>query len=171
MRIVFSLLLSLTLFFTTMPKAEALVGIAISSQSTRSVGGLMSLAGAGGVAAGVTLTAIFGNSYAFLALSVLGATAGIIGIVVLDEKSAELKFSLLDSQKAALLGVSNEEAEVFNSEIEELNLIKGEIEAQISKKTSDREIVEQWKTAQKYLSPETLKVATRIIAASVETKR
>ena len=171
MRIFLTILLSFTVYLSSVPKAQALVGLAISSRSAKSVGGIMSVAGVGGVATGVGLTALLGNSYTFLAISVLGATAGIIGIVVLDEKACDLKFSQLDAEKAKLLNISSSDLDIFNSEVEELNLLKGEIEAKITKKTTDKEIVEQWKNSKQYLSPETLKVAARIIQASVEAKK
>jgi proteasome assembly chaperone (PAC2) family protein len=171
MRILFPLVLSLSLFLTSIPRAEALVGLAISSRTVKSVGGIMSAAGVGGAAIGVGLNAIFGNAYALLAISLLGATTGIIGIVVLDEKSAELKFSMLDSDKASLIDVTAEELEIFNSEVEELNLLKNEIESRISRKTTEEEVSQQWKAARQYLAPETLKVAARIIAVSLEAKK
>lgn len=171
MRIFLSIIFSLTLFLTSIPKADALVGLAISSRTAKSVGGLMSVAGAGSVATGITLTAIFGNAYAFLALSVLGATTGIIGIVVLDEKSAELKFSALDPEKAKMLGISEKDLQIFNSEIEELNVVKEDIESRMTKKTTEKEVIELWKVGQEYLAPETLQVAARIISAAVDVKK
>jgi hypothetical protein len=171
MKALLSMLLSLTVFFTSMPSAHALVGIAISNRTVRSTGGMMTAAGAGVVATSITINAIIGNSYALLALSLLGATAGIIGIVVLDEKSAELKFSALEPEKAKIIGVSQDDLFVFNSEVEELNLIKNEIESKITKKTTDKEIAQEWIARKEYLSPQTLIVASKIISTAVEVKK
>lgn len=171
MRTILSMMLSVSIFFTTMPQAHAVAGIIISNKTVRTIGAISTLTGAGSMAVGFLGTVAFGNSVTFLAFSLLGASTGLIGLVILDEKSGELKFSPLSSDQAKSLGISQAQADIYNSEVEELNLVKEDIESKMTERTSNEEVVEQWREGQKYLSQETLKVASKIITTMVQVKK
>ncbi len=171
MKSILSALLSVSIFFTTMPQAQALVGVIISNKTVKTIGGLSTLAGASGMALGFLGTVSFGNSITFLAFSLFGATTGLIGLVILDEKSGELKFSQLSLEQAQKLGIDQDDAQIFNNEVEELNLLKDEIEAKITDNTLNEEVVDHWREGLKYLSPETFSVAAKIIDSMVQIKK
>jgi hypothetical protein len=171
MRTILSMMLSVSVFFTTMPEAQAVTGIIISNKTVKTIGGISTLVGAGSLAVGFLGTATLGNSVLFLGFSLIGATTGVIGLVILDEKSGELKFSPLTKEQIKILGIAQSEAEIYNMEVEELNLVKEDIESRITDKTSNEEVVEHWKEGQQYLSKETLVVASKIIEATVKIKQ
>jgi hypothetical protein len=158
-----SLIVFVLLLVSIPQKSEAVVGIVIKDRTTRTIGGIVTAVS--GVSFATSLVLLSGSTY-ITGTGVLFffGFAGIpIGLVILDEKNADLKFQELSGEKAKLLGLSNEELEIYNSEVEELNLVKSEIEAQISEKASDEEVASLWSEYGKTLSPETLNVASKVI--------
>lgn len=143
-------------------KSEAAVGLIINSRATRVIGGTISLSGLGISGASVVLNGIFGNSYLLLGASVIGAAGAIIGLVVLEDKSAELKFKELSLSQARLVGISEADLEIYHREIDELNIIKEVIESQTSHDSSEEEVKSLWNQFQSSLSPETMKVASQV---------
>ena len=163
MRTLFSLLLSLTIFFSTIPKAQAIVGVAMADKKVRVMGGMVAAYGAGSYGAGFILMTVAGNSVLSFALMSLGFTTGVVGLVVLDSKTADMKFSEITEKTMQELEISLEERDIYNSEVDQLNLIKEEIESQLGDSPSPQEVETLWKEYQGYLSAETQKVASKII--------
>ena len=163
-------LLVFSLLFVSIPqKSHALVGIAIKNSKTRTIGEIV--------------TAVSGVSFigSFLAIGTESAIAGYIfissmpgmalGLVILDEKEADVKFKPLSNDKANLLGLNEDELEVYNSEVDELNAVTEEIEAQVSEKVSNEEIAQLWSEYGRSLSPETMNVAAKVILKTFEAKK
>jgi hypothetical protein len=158
-------LIVLTLLIATIPqKSEAVVGMIIKSKTTRTVGGVVTLVSGVMFTLGAT-TVTTSATYMMVsgALLVLGFAGIPIGLVILDEENADLKFLELSAEKATLLGLNTEEIEIYNSEVEELNLVKSEIEALVNENVSDEEVASMWAEYGKSLSPETLRVASKVI--------
>lgn len=166
-----SLGLVLCLLTLSLPqKSQAGIGLLISSRTTRVVGGTMAIAGAATTGTSIILNAIFGNSYTLLGISALGAVGAILGLVVLDEKNANLEFKVISNEMAPKIGVSETELSIYNAEIEELNVVKEEIESKVSSDVSKKEIIARWSEYKDTLSPETLKVASHVSRHIFENK-
>jgi len=150
----------LSISFT--PKAEATVGLIIDSKATRVVAGITGATSLGIIFGSAAFNAIFGNSYTALALTGFSILGVFIGMVILDEKNPELTFQILSNTAAEKLGLTNLDVDIYNSEIEELNTIKEIIESQVSDNASHVEITRLWNQYKENLSPETMKVASKI---------
>ena len=161
MRVFLASLLCLSIFIGNTPKAEAVVAIAIKNRTVRTVGGVVTAAGV----SGVTISAIVANvtgSYSAIGLMILSVPVAIVGLVILDEKNADLKFSQLPLNKARVLAVSPEDIAIYNTEVEELNVVKETIESRVSDKSTEADIDYLWSEYKDTLSPETLKVAAQV---------
>lgn len=163
MKFLTSLLLVVSLLVLSIPKnSEAAVGLIISSRSTRVVGGVMSVGGVGAVGAAIVSNALLGNSYLMLGVAALGVVGAGVGLIVLDEKNADLKFNTISSEMATQVGVSELERTIYNDEIGDLNFVKEMIESQVTAQMTDKEIQNLWDEYQILLSPETMWVASRV---------
>jgi hypothetical protein len=161
MRVFLASLLCLSIFIGNTPKAEAVVAIAIKNRTVRTVGGVVTAAGV----SGFTISAIVANvtgSYSAIGLMILSVPVAIVGLVILDEKNADLKFSQLPLKKARVLAVSPEDIAIYNTEVEELNVVKETIESRVSDKSTQADIDYLWSEYKDTLSPETLKVAAQV---------
>jgi hypothetical protein len=161
-----------SLLFVSMPqKSHAVVGVVIRDKTTRTIGAIVTAVS--GVTATATIYALgatgayFSGAAALILLSVPGVA---IGLIILDEKNADLKFKPLTQDNARLLGLTEEELDVYNSEVDELNLIKAEVEEQVSENVTDEEIAQLWTEYGKSLSPETMTVAAKVITKTYEAK-
>jgi hypothetical protein len=160
-------------FFSLTQKSEALVGIVIKSRTTKTIGGVITAVS--GVTAFTTIVVAnsagtFLSYSAALGLMIFSIPGVAIGLVVLDEKNGDLHFSELDPEKASLLTVSSDELNIYNSEVEELNVIKEEIESRVTNELTDAEVGALWIDFGKGLSPETMKVAAQIIKKTFDVK-
>ncbi len=90
---------------------------------------------------------------------VKAAKIGLAGLILLDDTGLAEFGPVYGSME----GVTDQEIEIYNSEIAEANLIAEEVVSQIDRDTSVSEAKEIWSRYESSLSPETLKVMTRII--------
>jgi hypothetical protein len=180
--LVLVVMVSLALGLTTAKRSEALVG------------GGMALAGGAGVpvmVVGATLLCL-GSAGALYGMShepwifgshpaiTMGVLSALLGIVLLDGENGRVPaFQTLDKDQAAKLGVTWGEAETYNGELEELNLVKERIAADMAPEMSadakvlgtqdlikkygvrSDELLDQY-AAQGSLSPETMNVVRAI---------
>ncbi len=159
----FAILLVICLFFvSTTPRSEAAVGFLIKSRSTRVVGGAISATSGATIIGAAAFNIIFGNSYVAIAFAALGVVGVAVGLVVLDEKNADLKFKSLSIASAQRIGINEAELEIYNSEVEELNIVKEVIESQVTDNVGQIRVTELWNQYKENLSPETMKVASKI---------
>ena len=170
MRFILAMILSIGIFIANTPKADALVGVVIRQRTVRVVGGVVAASGVGALAAGFLLASSQATAGAAIGLAFLSFPVMALGLVILDEKNADLKFSELSDEKAKKLGIAADELYAYNSEVEELNLVKEVIESQVTNKTSNEEINGLWQEYKDSLSPETLKVAALVTMEVFSTK-
>lgn len=158
MRLFLALALSFFVFVGNTPKADAVVGLIIKHKTARVVGGIMTV---GGVATffGSMLASSVVSASITIAVMVVSVPVAACGFVVLDEKNADLKFSVLDKGEASQIGATVAELNVYNTEVDELNAVKEEIESRVTDTTSTEEINHLWLEYKDSLSTETLKVA------------
>ncbi len=163
MKFLTSLVLMLSLLVVSMPKkSEAAVGLIISSKSTRVVGGVMAVGGVGAVGTAILSNALLGNSYLMLGVAALGVVGVGVGLLVLDEKNADLKFTEISTDLASQLEISEREMKIYNAQIGDLNFVKVMIESQVTAQVTDQEIKNLWDEYQVVLSPETMVVASKV---------
>ncbi len=160
-----ALLIVFSLLILSVPKkSEAAVGIIIKSKTTRTVGGVVTLVSGVMFTLGALAAQTASTYMLWIHLPVLLGFAGVpIGLIILEGENADLKFQELSVEKATLLGLDTKEVEIYNSEVEELNLVKSEIEAQVNEDVSDEEVALLWAEYGKTLSAETLVVASKVI--------
>lgn len=161
MRIITIAFLSCFLLISHTPNASAAVGLAIKNRTVRVVGAVVTAAGAGSLAISSLIASTIG-SYTAVGFAILSVPVALTGFVILDEKNADLKFGQISEEKARLLKVTREEVAVYNSEVEELNVVKEMIESRVTEKSKQAVIDRLWQEYKDTLSPETLKVAAQI---------
>ncbi len=158
MRLLLALVLAFCVFVGNTPRADAVVGLIIKNRTAKVVGGVMTV---GGVATffGSMLASSFVGATVSIAVMMVSVPVAACGLVVLDEKNADLNFSELTEQDASKIGATLQELNVYNTEIDELNAVKAEIESRVTDNSSDDEINGLWQEYKDTLSPETLRVA------------
>jgi hypothetical protein len=155
--------LSVSILFSTAPKAEAGVGLLLRDEAVKSMGGIVGVSGLATLGGGIFLSSIFGYNGVLAMAVVVGYSAAITGLIILDEKNADLRFTPMTLETAGGLGVTSAELAVYNSEVEELNLIRSEVESRINRQSTQEEVNQIWMGYKDYLSPETMKVAGLVI--------
>jgi hypothetical protein len=138
------------------PKAEAAVGLLLSSRSASVIGGLTAGSGTvvAGVSYGVAATAVtIETGIAAVVFFTMGIAAAVIGLVLLDEKEvAQFKFMELNNDEG------NHAIAVYNSEVDLLNAVREriEIEYDANPKVDTKSL---WAEYGQFLSAETMTVA------------
>jgi len=97
-----------------------------------------------------------------------GAGLTVLGFILLDEQNSSLSFAALTPDKAAALGISTDEMQSFNSELEELNAIADQ--ASVAVRSSGARTVSDateasslvWKDCKDSLSPLTFSALTKV---------
>jgi hypothetical protein len=87
---------------------------------------------------------------------------GMLGLVLLDEQGGNVEFSKLSDDQAQKLNISVNDQKVFNSELEEANLLLSEVASQMKKDSTQEDARAAWNEYRDYLSPATFKVMKRI---------
>jgi hypothetical protein len=151
-----------------LPEARAGVGgIALLLGGTE----LLALAGGTGLATGlIGAHTVKDNEF----LSVTFAIVAYIGLIILDEKNPHtLIYARLQEDEIALLGLTREEAAVFNSEIAEVNAVKASVAQELMKmeNPSPEDASEMWGEFGHCLSPATMNVVNRISVTLQENLR
>lgn len=149
------------------PKAEAAVGLILKNRTTLIISAIS--AGLSGISAGIAALgggAVAGGGVLLIpTLPIWGSLGfvvfGALGIILLDDNTVlEMSYSPIDVNQPELYrGLSLEEVEVYNSEVEELNAIKKTIQAEITDESSVDDLNALWNSYKNFLSPETVKVA------------
>ncbi len=91
---------------------------------------------------------------------------GVLGLVILDEEGIP-EFSQISYGEGIELGASEADIEIYNSEIEEANLILQEISVSIKKQDTTDDVQEAWTQYESLVSPSTLKVMRAITVLNI----
>lgn len=150
--------------FITTPKAEAAIGLIMKNKTAKTIGGISAGGSAGVFVAGALLSkaGIVTFNLASAILFIYGTMFfGALGLVVLDDNTvADMNFIPIDPARVdQAKGLTLEEIQVYNSELEELNAIRKTIQAEMNEESKVSEATELWNAYKVYLSPETAKVA------------
>lgn len=160
-----SLSLSLVILATTLtPKtSSAGVGFPLSSPLIITAG-IVTIAGGG--TAGFFGVKQFRNGDGVTGTLLSLASLGMIGmgLLFLDSEQS-LAFKEISSGDAHKLGVTLEEAQLYNSEIDQVNALASEVSEELSliKNPTEQDSSKAWLSVKEYLSPETLKVMGKIV--------
>lgn len=141
-------------------------------QSNAAVSAVLAIAGTGGAGA-VALAGLGSVGVGFLATMnssscdgggclvgfLLGAT---VGAILLDNETGKFEFKKLDLDNAKSLGLNAREMEIYNSEIEEVNLVFEEVSSQLSNESTIEESEALWSEYQDYLSSESFEVMKKL---------
>ena len=163
-------ILSLMIAFSAIfyaPKADAVVGLILKNKTTLILSGVSAgLSGVGAILAATGGSAVASGGVLFIsAIPIIGALGfavfGALGIILLDDKTvAEMSYATIDlSDPDSYQGLSKEEVQIYNSEIEELNAIYKTIGAEINSESTVEDVAALWESYREFLSPATVKVA------------
>lgn len=166
LRVFFAVLLTVVTLTHSKP-SQAAVGalVAVSAVSTA---GLV-IAGGGGA---LTTVGFFGEPLglchndgclAMLAPIILGAIAMGIGLVVLDGEQ-QIVFQEVDSSAAKKLGLTEEERQSFNTELDEANMLLSDVNAQVAelRNPTSRDSARIWNVMKDLVSPATFSAMVKI---------
>lgn len=91
----------------------------------------------------------------------------ILGVVLLDEESGQIKFDEVDADQASKLGLTANEIEVYNSEVYEVNILVEEVSASLVTESTLKDSVELWDEMKEFVSPETFKVMQTLVSDKI----
>lgn len=104
------------------------------------------------------------NSGVCIAGLVLGS---IVGLIFLEE-TGTIEFSKLSEEQALKLGIKINQAEIYNSEIEEVNILLKEVASQLDEKSSLEATQLLWEEYSEHVSAETFDVMITIVNNSLK---
>ena len=87
---------------------------------------------------------------------------GLIGLVILDEDSRRIEFTKIDDKRAKRLNISLHELEIYNNEIDEVNIVFQEVTTYLSEESTINDSREVWAQMKDLISLESYKVMQRI---------
>lgn len=152
--------LSIMISLAPVQKAHAIAGTVMA------VGGV---AGAGAVALTGLASPIIGTVIATSADSYdewagLGGfmVGTVIGILLLDEQQGSVTFNTINEATFKNLKITKSEAAIYNSEVEEANILFEEVKSELSAYSTVEESRALWSDMKDFVSPETFKVMKRL---------
>ncbi|EQC47755.1 hypothetical protein [Bacteriovorax sp. Seq25_V] len=153
-------LITLSCLLTIMPiqnSRAAVAGIAAIAGAPAASG--IALAGLGSLGFGV-LGTLSASTCDHGHCNIVLAFFGVIGLVLLDSDTANFEFVEIDHDKASEFGLSYEEVEIYNTEVEEVNIVFSEVKASLGADSTVEDARKLWEENKNLLSDETFKVLT-----------
>lgn len=162
-KVLASILCGMILTLSVPQKSHAIVGLIIKKKTVAAIGGATT--GAGVISLGIAKI-VATTSPGFLVglgWDVTGLGLGALGIVVLDDDEAVFDYPVMNLEKAEQLGVTAQEMEVYNRELNKLNRVKEMIEDEMTNDTTIEEARSIWQNAcSGFLSLETCDVKAKV---------
>ncbi len=95
----------------------------------------------------------------------IGAPVIILGLVVLDGEQ-EVQFRELNDQEAAKIGIPSEDLAVYNSEIDQANMLIADVKTELSKikKPTAQDSAAAWNGVKDLVSPATYATMQKIVS-------
>jgi len=154
-------LLTALIAFAPVQSSQGAVSAVMAIFGSPAAGGV-ALAALGSVGVGYlgTVTARSCDGGTCLAAFALGAAAGII---LLDEEGGNVKFEAIEDFEAKALGLTQKEAGIYNSEVEEVNMLFQEVKSNLTGESSIKDAKAVWEDYKELVSEETFK-AMKVIA-------
>lgn len=167
LRIFFAVLLTFVTLTHTKP-SQAAVGALVSTPVL--IAGLVI---GGGALVGTTIGVVKcnengGGSESGLCgaiMILIGAPILILGLVVLDGEQ-EVQFRELNDAEAAKIGISSDDLEIYNSEIDQANMLIADVKTELSKikKPSAQDSAKAWSSVKDLVSPATYETMQKIVS-------
>ncbi|WP_419172558.1 hypothetical protein [Halobacteriovorax sp.] len=155
-------ILALSISLASIQQSKAVVAGGLAIAGVPAAGGV-ALAGLGSVGGGFLMTMDAsscdgGGCVVFLVMGLL------VGGILLDEEGSNFEFSKLELNLASEIGVSTDSLAIYNSEIEEANIIFNEVSSELTADSTVEESKGLWEEYRQYLSPETFEVMTKLVS-------
>jgi hypothetical protein len=87
-----------------------------------------------------------------------------IGLILLDEEQGSVTFNKVKTEQAAKLALTEDQIEIYNSEIEEANILFEEVASNLTAESSVEESRAVWNEMQDFVSAETIEVMQSLIS-------
>ena len=164
-RIFFAVLLTVVSLTQSKP-SQAAVGALVSTPVL--IAGL-AIGGAGllGTAAGVAGCNRNGDSMNICRdiTILIGSPIILLGLIVLEGEQ-EVQFRELTPSEAAKIGISGDELAVYNSEIDQANMIMGDVKSELSKieRPTAQDSAAAWNNVRDLVSPATYSTMQKIVS-------
>ncbi len=163
LRVFFAVLLTVVTLTQSKP-SQAAVGAAVSTPVL--IVGIV-IAGGAGVVTLSTLHGCRGDSSGLckgLTILILGPLV-LLGLVILDGEQ-QVEFRELSSVEAVKLEVSANDLAVYNSEVDQANMLVADVKAELSKieKPSSEDSASAWSNVKELVSPATFTVMQKIVS-------
>jgi hypothetical protein len=163
LRVFVALLLTVATLTHSRP-SQAAVGAAFSAPVL--IAGIV-IAGGGSIVTVKMLHDCRGDSSglcAGLTALVLGPIV-ILGLVILDGEQ-KVEFKELNLSQAQKLGISSQELAVYNSELDQANMLVADVQSELSKieNPDETDSAAAWNAVKEMVSPETFATMTKIVS-------
>jgi len=163
-----TMLMAFTFFISanlaTAPKADAVVALIIKNKTAATVGGIATGTSAavffGGV--GLANAGVVTFNLASAVLFTMGtAFVGALGLIILDDKTVvDIEFQPIDYlDTETVAGLSLDEIQMYNAEIDELNAVRKTIQSEMSDSSTVKDANKLWNSFKDILHPATVKIA------------
>jgi len=167
--VVLALVVALGLVVVQPRRSEAAVGAIVAlgggAASLLVVGGVMTVGGFGFLWA-----ACHGPQYEDCTdgLGGLGMISILLGLLLLDEQNREIAFTALEAPQEQKLGVSVAQAQAYNSELPEINVIRETIQADVAaridrgEEITNQQVKDQWQSYRELISSDAYFVLEKV---------
>ncbi len=153
----------LTLLLTFAPFKHVNAGIgAVIALLNPAVGGTIALSGLALSGAGLTVATLGDGEYGPV---ILGGIAFYAGLVILDEENGAVSFTQVDELTVAKLKLDPTKVVIYNSEIEEANVLLDEVSSSLNADSTVEEAKELWSELSDLVSPETFEIMQDLVTA------
>lgn len=162
MKAIKCLVLTVLLTFSTTQKSHAIASVVMAVNGVPTAGSV-ALTGLGIGAGGLTLAVTQVVCYEWNCLT-LAFLSLVVGGLVLDEQTSALSFSSLSNEQSIDLGLTTEEMNMYNTELDEVNAVFEEVIINLEADSKIEEARLLWNEYKDFLSPKTFKVMQTIIS-------
>jgi hypothetical protein len=163
LRVFFAVLLTVTTLAHSRP-SQAAIGAAVSTPVL--IAGIV-ITAVTGVGTLATLSSCRGDSSGLCAgLTILvGGPLVLLGLVVLDGEQG-VEFKELSNKEASKLGVSATELAIYNSEVDQANMLMADVKSELSEmnKPTAEDSKIAWDGVKDMVSPETFATMQKIVS-------
>jgi len=93
----------------------------------------------------------------------LGKIALVAGLILLDEETSTVEFKQISAEVASAKRLSLQEANAYNNEIEEINIVFSEVTSQIDEESSESEVEQLWQSHSEFISASAFSALQKIV--------
>jgi len=156
------LLAALSIMITLAPvqKAHGVAGVVMAIGGVTSAG-TVALAGLASPFVGIFIGQEADEEWGGVSGFMIGSA---IGLILLDEEQGSVTFNKVKAEQAGKLALTEDQIEIYNSEIEEANILFEEVASNLTAESSVEESRAVWNEMQDFVSAETIEVMQSLIS-------